>query len=230
MNAVFEPEPERLYRYPLLIAAAVALNLLLFYLILEMVGRGEVRIEDREASQIIEFVRLQPPKQPPPEKRETPPPRPPLEREPPPPELPRPEIPKPAPMPIKAPQPHIDVPLAVGGIPYLGDFMKSAPAAAPVPAAPVADIATDVVPTVKIPPTYPPRALRAGIEGHVTVEFTIAADGSVKDPVIVDAEPPEIFDDAVLHAIVKWKFNPEIADGQPVEKRARQVVRFKLQR
>jgi protein TonB len=64
----------------------------------------------------------------------------------------------------------------------------------------------------------------------VTVEFTIGVDGSVKDPKIVKANPPKIFDKAVLKAITRWKFNPDMVNGKPVEKRARQDVKFKLQR
>ena len=108
--------------------------------------------------------------------------------------------------------------------------MKSTRKIRPVgkPAKPKFD--ANVVPTLRIPPVYPPRALRSGIEGIITVEFIIATDGSVKDAVIVKAKPPKIFDRAVLKAITKWKFNPDIVDGQAVEKRARQDVKFKLQR
>lgn len=92
------------------------------------------------------------------------------------------------------------------------------------------EIALDVEPTVRIQPQYPSSALRAGIEGSVTVDFTIDTDGSVKDPEIVDADPPRIFDDVVLRAIRRWKFEPEIVDGVAIEKRAREVIHFRLQR
>ena len=62
------------------------------------------------------------------------------------------------------------------------------------------------------------------------VEFIIAIDGSVKNPVIINAKPPKIFDSAVLKAISKWKYNPDMIDGKPVEKKARQDVKFKLKR
>ena len=79
-------------------------------------------------------------------------------------------------------------------------------------------------------PVYPQRALRSGIEGVVTVEFTIATDGSVKDAEVVKAKPPKIFNKAVLTAIAKWKFNPDMINGVPVEKRARQDIKFTIQR
>jgi len=147
----------------------------------------------------------------------------------PPPEIVQPEISKPAPVETELPMPDFHVPLSISGTPYLGDFLKSPkPKPKVKPGRPVID--TNVVPSIKIPPVYPPRALRMGIEGVVTVEFTITTDGSVKDPEIVKASPPRIFDRAVLQAIHKWKFNPEIIDGKAIEKRARQDVLFNLKK
>ena len=40
----------------------------------------------------------------------------------------------------------------------------------------------------------------------------------------------DIFDKSVLRAIAKWKFNPDMVDGQPVEKRARQDIKFTLKK
>ena len=77
---------------------------------------------------------------------------------------------------------------------------------------------TDVLPLVRIPPDYPPRAVERGIEGWVIVRFTITATGAVKDPVIVDAQPKGIFDQAVLRSIVRWRYNPKVEGGVPVER------------
>lgn len=83
-------------------------------------------------------------------------------------------------------------------------------------------------PVVRVPPRYPALALRQGIEGVVTVEFIIARDGSVKDPVVVSSKPPGIFDQAVMKVIGGWKFEPRMVNGVPVEQRARQDVYFRL--
>ena len=87
-------------------------------------------------------------------------------------------------------------------------------------------IETDVIPTYRSKPKYPPRALRAGIKGVVTVEFTITTKGTVTDPVIIKSDPPKIFDKAVLRAIKRWKFKPKIVNGKPVTRRARQDIKF----
>ena len=47
-------------------------------------------------------------------------------------------------------------------------------------------------------------------------------------PAIVRADPPEVFDNAVLTAVKKWKFKPKIVGGRAVPRRARQEVRFSL--
>lgn len=86
----------------------------------------------------------------------------------------------------------------------------------------------DVVPTLRVSPVYPARALSMGVEGFVTVEFIISTDGSAKDPVILNAQPARIFDKAVLDAIEKWKFSPISVDGEAAEKQVRQNVRFTL--
>ena len=77
---------------------------------------------------------------------------------------------------------------------------------------------SDVVPIVRIRPQYPLRASERGIEGWVEVEFTISKSGTVKDPSVINSHPSSIFDRSALKAIRKWKYNPKIEDGEPVER------------
>ena len=89
---------------------------------------------------------------------------------------------------------------------------------------------TDVTPLVRINPRYPQRALRARIEGRVVVELTIEADGTVSDPRIVEADPPGMFERAVLRTVRSWNFAPKMVNGKAVARRAVQTVRFSLAR
>lgn len=88
---------------------------------------------------------------------------------------------------------------------------------------------SDVLPLVRIPPDYPPRALSRGIQGWVRVQFTITETGSVKDAIVVAAEPQNVFNDAALAAIARWRYNPRVVNGQAVERVGVQTeIRFEL--
>ena len=87
----------------------------------------------------------------------------------------------------------------------------------------------DIIPLVVIRPMYPRDAAMKGITGWVKVEFTITEVGTVKDPRVIDAEPPRIFNREALRAILKWKFKPRVVDGIAVERPASQVIDFNLE-
>ena len=88
----------------------------------------------------------------------------------------------------------------------------------------------DVIPLVRINPDYPPRALSRGLEGWVQVQFTITPTGTVANPVVVNAEPKNIFDDAALKAIARWRYNPKVEGGVAVERVGVQtIIRFQLE-
>ena len=71
------------------------------------------------------------------------------------------------------------------------------------------------VPFLTPAPEYPHRALARGIEGWVLVSFTIAETGAVVDAVVVDAQPPGIFDGAAIRALARYKYRPQIVAGVP---------------
>jgi protein TonB len=88
----------------------------------------------------------------------------------------------------------------------------------------------DVIPLVRINPDYPPRALSRGLEGWVQVQFTITPTGTVADAKVVNAEPKNIFDDAALKAISRWRYNPKVEGGVAVERVGVQtIIRFQLE-
>ena len=213
---------------PLIIIFSVIINALLFLLIHQLVSNDIVALPRFENLNWIDFVKLEEEPREDKIKKIKPEEPPPPEENPPPPELAQPDVPKPEQVKMNVPSPDINVPFAIDGVPYLGDYLKSSTGSKMTTVIP--EIATDVVPTTRIEPLYPPRALRAGVEGSVTVEFTIATDGSVKDMEIIKAEPSSIFDQAVLQAVRRWKFTPEIVDGKAVEKRARQDIKFTLKK
>jgi len=91
-------------------------------------------------------------------------------------------------------------------------------------------VISGIMPLVKVNPIYPNRAASRGIEGWVRIEFTILADGSVKDAIVVQAMPEAVFDEAALAAIEQWQFKPKMVNGVAVSQRAAQQLQFKLDR
>jgi periplasmic protein TonB len=88
----------------------------------------------------------------------------------------------------------------------------------------------DVIPIVRIAPDYPPQPLLDQIEGWVKVQFSIAPTGAVHDAFVVDSSPKNVFDAAALTSIARWRYNPKVEDGVPVERVGVQtVIRFQLQ-
>lgn len=113
--------------------------------------------------------------------------------------------------------PNLDVPLIGGEGMFIGSFAQVDK-----------NEEGDIIPVVVIRPMYPRDAAIAGLEGWVKVEFTITEVGTVKDPRVVDADPPRVFNREAVRAILKWKFKPRVVDGIAVERRATQVIDFSL--
>jgi TonB family protein len=65
----------------------------------------------------------------------------------------------------------------------------------------------DVRPIIRIAPDYPSEAFAARREGVVQLEFTIAANGTTKDVVVVDSSSPE-FELPAVAALLRWRYAP----------------------
>lgn len=88
----------------------------------------------------------------------------------------------------------------------------------------------EMLPLVNIQPTYPTRAAQRGIEGWCQVAFTVTETGGVRDVRVVDAEPPGMFDQASIRAAERFRFQPRVVNGQPVEvPNVQYVFRFQLE-
>lgn len=72
---------------------------------------------------------------------------------------------------------------------------------------------SDLVPLYVVQPVYPFAAAMKGIEGFVLVNFSVRENGSVSNPVVIASEPGDIFDDAALGAVGKFKFQPRTVGG-----------------
>lgn len=82
---------------------------------------------------------------------------------------------------------------------------------------------------VKVAPDYPMSASARGLEGFVTVQFDVNADGGVDNVEIVAASHP-VFERAAVDAAYRFRFRPRVVDGTPVTTHGvRNRFRFRLE-
>ncbi|MFU8787857.1 MAG: TonB family protein [Methylobacter sp.] len=231
--------------YLVALLTGVVISLGLFWLMQIMLMSSQKSIKKVEPVSMMDFIRLkrEPPEKPklkkppekkveqvqekpqPPQRPKTPPKKQPVVQK----TVAKQELPTPT---VDAPKLDIPVSSPTSNAPAVN---VAAPSLPPAPAkasagnsAASSGVSTGVIPLERFPPKYPMRAAKRHIEGWVKIEFTITKDGAVTDAVVVEAEPAEIFDEAALQAISKWKFKGKIVDGVAVTQRAVQTLQFKL--
>lgn len=200
----------------LAVPVALAITLGLFLFMHQLISPGSGRLSGRDSIPGIRFGEVVIPDQVVTRSRRRPEPPPPRDL-PPPPRLKVRTMDRPPPDFPQMDLPRLDVPLTSGKGIFIGNFEQVDRTAE-----------GDIVPVVVIRPMYPREAAMAGVEGWVKVEFTITETGTVKDPRVVDAQPPRVFNREAVRAIMKWKFKPRVVDGVAVERRATQVIDFTL--
>ena len=216
---------------PLAFAAAVLVTTALFTLMQTMISGTPEEFTIKQDVETIDFVRLAKPEQVERKKRVLPQ-RPKSSNAP---EMTLPEVDTTIPS-MQTPDiyfPQIELPVRLGGTPIALPQSSGRPSGFPQPAqeAPRRAIrsfarSSEVIPLVRIQPRYPAHAARKRLSGTVIVEFEINPDGTVANPRVVQAKPPNVFDDAAIKAILRWKFKPKIMDGKPVSQFARQEFKF----
>jgi len=78
---------------------------------------------------------------------------------------------------------------------------------------------------VKVEPSYPQAARRAGLGGRVTVRAVIAEDGSVESVEVFTSTNP-LFNEAAVDAVRRWRYRPALMGGRPVRVSLSVVVDF----
>lgn len=182
----------------LTLSAVVTLGL--FFLMQSLIVNSSPALTDPPVGSVLDFVRVKEEEQI--ERKERKPQKP-----------PKPETPPPQ---MQQPAPEAVSPDAAGGAAM--DFS--------------ADVSTEMalegglaleggdgeyLPIVKVAPVYPRRAQQRGIEGFVIVEFTVTTAGTVRDPVVIEANPAGIFEQAAMDAALKFKYKPRVVNGVAAE-------------
>ncbi|GBL06301.1 energy transducer TonB [Glaciecola sp. KUL10] len=184
-------------RVLLAIVLAAGITLGLFFLMQALIASGDKTLSEPPQGRVLDFVRVKQEQEAQQKDRKP--------RKPPPPAEPPPDM---APPQMDAPSPDGDA----GGLDFAADVGN--------------DISLDgglalesgdgeYLPIVKVSPVYPRRALQRGIQGYVIVEFTVNEIGAVVNPVVVEAEPQGIFEQAAMDAAKKFKYKPRVVNGEP---------------
>lgn len=79
-----------------------------------------------------------------------------------------------------------------------------------------------------IEPAYPDEARRRNLEGTLKLMLKIDDLGRVQSAEVVEAMPPDMFDEAALAAFRAARFQPALKDGRPVRYQAYIRVEFRL--
>ena len=76
----------------------------------------------------------------------------------------------------------------------------------------------EYLPIVKIAPTYPSRALRQGLQGHCTVEYTVTKLGATKDIRVVNDDcTHSLFRSVSVKAAQRFRYQPKVIEGKAIE-------------
>jgi protein TonB len=83
-------------------------------------------------------------------------------------------------------------------------------------------------PIIEVRPTYTVDALFERIEGTVVLEFVVRADGVPSNIRVVRSLDPGRLDDASIHAVSRWRFDPGRVAGIAVDVRVRLAIDFSI--
>jgi len=90
-------------------------------------------------------------------------------------------------------------------------------------------LARELTPLVRFMPEYPLAAATNGVQGYVLLRFTVTETGAVADPEVLRSDPPKIFDRAAMRSVLRWKYQPQMADGKPTSVISYTRITFTLQ-
>ena len=117
---------------------------------------------------------------------------------------------------------------SMGGV--MGSILSATPTVAPKIATPQRVRVSSGVSTGmlvrKVPPTYPPLARQARIQGTVILQATISKEGSIENLQLISGHP--MLAPAAIEAVKQWKYKPYLLNGEPVEVETQVQVNFTL--
>ncbi len=182
-------------RYAIGVGLGALVTFALFFLMQAIIATNEANLDEGVKGKLLDFVRLQDDQEIETKQRKPKPPPPPDE---PPPDMPKPDFEaSDISQGVDIGAVSVDVSLSVEG----GGFSSDG----------------EYLPIVKVNPQYPRRALTRGIEGYVILEYVVTKIGGVRDPVVIEAKPPGIFNRAAINAALKYKYKPKVVNGEAID-------------
>ena len=182
-------------RYAIGVGLGALVTFALFFLMQAIIATDEANLDEGVKGKLLDFVRLQDDQEIETKQRKPKPPPPPDE---PPPDMPKPDFEaSDISQGVDIGAVSVDVSLSVEG----GGFSSDG----------------EYLPIVKVNPQYPRRALTRGIEGYVILEYVVTKIGGVRDPVVIEAKPPGIFNRAAINAALKYKYKPKVVNGEAID-------------
>jgi protein TonB len=117
---------------------------------------------------------------------------------------------------------------SMGGV--IGSVLSITPVAVPKIATPQrVRVSSGVVSGLlvrKVPPTYPPLARQARIQGVVILQAQISKEGTIQNLQLISGHP--MLAPAAIEAVKQWKYRPYLLNGEPVEVDTQVQVNFTL--
>ena len=184
-----------LKRYGISMALGAVVTTILFLIMQAVIASDEAKLDEGAKGKLLELVRLEDDEDIQTKQRKPKPPPPPDE---PPPDMPKPDFESSdlsQGVDVGAVDVNVDLSIEGGGFSSDGEYL----------------------PIVKVNPQYPRRAQTRGIEGYVILEYIVTKTGAVRDPVVIDAKPPGIFNRAAVSAALKYKYKPKVVNGEAID-------------
>jgi protein TonB len=80
----------------------------------------------------------------------------------------------------------------------------------------------------RVEPVYPGVALRARIQGTVTLAAIISREGNIENLKLISGHP--LLVPAAIDAVKQWRYRPYMLSGEPLEVETTIIVNFHVDR
>lgn len=125
--------------------------------------------------------------------------------------------------------PEVEPPTVVLSTPINGDKLTavaSVPVGLPALEVRISQGVTQANIVKRVDPAYPREAMNLRMEGSVTLDASVAEDGTIREVKVVRGPP--IFAAAAVAAVRQWRYHPSLLNGKPTAVQREITILFKL--